>query len=55
MPAFIKILVNKGTIDERVHMVAQKKQNLQDYLVDGDDTKMGASLRDEMIDALRSL
>lgn len=33
-PAFITILACKDTIDERVHDVAQYKQELSDFIID---------------------
>ena len=34
MPAFITVLMCKDSIDERVHEVAQYKQDLSDFIID---------------------
>lgn len=54
-PAFITILICKGTIDERVHDVSARKQELSDYMIDGKDGAISQSLRNDMISALRDL
>ena len=34
-PIFIKILLCKDTIDERVKEIVEEKQDLSDYIIDG--------------------
>lgn len=48
-PAFIKVLLCKDTIDERVWKIIETKRDLADYLVDGKETQqMQESLAHEM-------
>lgn len=48
-PAFIKVLICKDTIDERVWKIVETKRDLADYLVDGKETQqMQESLTREM-------
>jgi len=54
-PAFITVLMCKDTIDERVHYVAQKKQDLSDFVIDGVENEVSDSLRAEMMSAIREL
>ena len=54
-PVYIKCLMAKGTIDERVRDVVEKKKDLQDYLVDGKEGKMSDSLKDEMMKIIKEL
>lgn len=54
-PAFITILTCVNTIDERVHEIAQRKQDLSDYVIDGKEGALESSLKSEMISALREL
>ena len=54
-PAFITILMCKDTIDERVHSIAQMKQDLSDYVVDDVNNHIAQSLKNEMISILRDL
>lgn len=54
-PAFITVLTCQGTIDERVHEIARKKQDLSDYVIDGKEEALGKSLQKEMAAALREL
>lgn len=54
-PAFITILMCKDSIDERVHQIAQIKQDLSDYVIDDIQNEMSKSLRGELINLLREL
>lgn len=54
-PAHIKIIACKDTIDERVHEVAQIKQELSDWIIDGKENRLSASMKDVMISILRDL
>jgi SNF2 family DNA or RNA helicase len=51
-PVFIKCLVCRGTIDERVREIVESKRDLADYMVDG---KPGSRLADEMRKIVREL
>ena len=51
-PAFVTVLMCKDTIDEHVHEIAQQKQELQDFMIDG---KPSASFRNSLINILTNL
>lgn len=54
-PAFITILACKDTIDQRVHDVAQYKQDLSDFVIDDIENSLSDSLRSAMTDILLNL
>lgn len=54
-PAYITILMCKDTIDERVHKIAQLKQDLSDYVIDDVQNNIATSLKDELINLIREL
>jgi len=54
-PAFITILACKDTIDQRVHDVAQYKQDLSDFVIDDIENSLSDSLRSAMTDILINL
>lgn len=54
-PVYITVLSCAETIDERVHEVAETKQELSDWIVDGVQNKLSASLRNIMADILLNL
>lgn len=45
----------KDTIDERVHKIAQLKQDLSDYVIDDVQNNIATSLKDELINLIREL
>jgi len=48
-PAYIKVLVCKETIDERVQEIVSTKKDLGEYLVDGkDSSSLSTGLQDEL-------
>ena len=51
-PVFIKILLCKDTIDERVRNIVEEKQDLSDYLIDG---KLNNNLTDKLKKVLLEL
>lgn len=51
-PAFVTVLMCKDTIDEHVHEIAQQKQELQDFMIDG---KPSAAFRNSLINILTNL
>ena len=53
-PVYIKVLVNKDTIDERVKNIIETKRDLGDFLVDGKET-ISSKLQDEMRQILLEL
>lgn len=54
--AYIKILEEKDTIDERIHQIITTKKNLSDYLVDGTtDIKLSAELAKELAQIIQDL
>ena len=54
-PVFIITLICKDTIDERVHDVSEYKKDLSDYVVDGKENELAASLRSEMTKIIKEL
>ena len=50
--AYIKILEEKDTIDERIHQIVTTKKNLSDYLVDGNNS---LKISDELTDELKQI
>lgn len=50
--AYIKILEDKDTIDERIHRIIETKKELSDYLVDGKET---AKISDGLAQELRQI
>lgn len=56
-PAYIKVLVCKETIDERVQEIVETKKDLGEYLVDGKEfnNANNSKLNDELRDIIRSL
>ena len=56
-PAFIRVLMCKDTIDERVQQIIEKKKELGEYLVDGTDfsTATSSKLDDELLAIIRDL
>ena len=56
-PAFITVLICKGTIDERVQQIIEKKKELGDYLVDGTEISgiTDTRLDDELLSIIRDL
>lgn len=53
--AIIITLITKGTIDEHVHYIAAKKQELSDYMVDGKENTISNSLKRDMRDIINNL
>lgn len=54
-PVYIKVLLTKDTIDERVWEIVDKKKQISDYLVDGIENELSNDLRDEMLKIIKSL
>ena len=56
-PAFIRVLMCKDTIDERVQQIIEKKKELGEYLVDGTEfsTAANSKLDDELLSIIRDL
>ena len=56
-PAFIRVLMCKDTIDERVQQIIEKKKELGEYLVDGTEfsTATSSKLDDELLAIIRDL
>lgn len=54
-PAFVTILMCADSIDERVHEVAQMKQDLQDFMIDHKENTVSAKLKDEMLKIIKEL
>lgn len=56
-PAFIRVLMCKDTIDERVQQIIEKKKELGEYLVDGTEfsTTANSKLDDELLAIIRDL
>jgi SNF2 family DNA or RNA helicase len=54
-PAFVTILMNKDTIDEHVHEVAQYKQDLSDYMIDDVQNYIADSLKQKMLKIIKDL
>lgn len=51
-PAFIKVLICKDTIDERVWSIVEIKRDLADYLIDGKETQQ---IQESLTRELRSI
>lgn len=51
-PVYIKVLVNKDTIDERVKQIVETKRELSDYII---DNKMSQNLSNELKNILLDL
>ena len=52
---YIKVLITKDTIDERVWEIISKKKELSDYLVDEYSAEQAESLRREMLQIIQDL
>jgi SNF2 family DNA or RNA helicase len=51
-PCYIKILVCKDTVDERISQIVDTKRDLGDYIMDG---QMSDSLQAELTEIIRAL
>ncbi len=54
-PAYIKVLVDSDTIDERVMELVETKKELGEILVDGKEVKMTKSMSDELRKIIKEL
>lgn len=54
-PIFVKVLVCKETIDERVQDIVENKRELADYLIDGKENAISESMREELFNIIKSL
>ena len=54
-PAVIITLMCKNTIDEHVHKISERKQELSDYMIDGKENALSNSLKNDMINIIDSL
>ena len=54
-PAVIITLMCKDTIDERVHKIAARKQELSDFMIDNKENSISQSLKNDMINIIDSL
>lgn len=54
-PVYIKVLITKDTIDERVWEIISKKKELSDYLVDEYSAEQAENLRREMLQIIQDL
>jgi SWI/SNF-related matrix-associated actin-dependent regulator 1 of chromatin subfamily A len=54
-PAIIKVLGCAETIDDRVWEIVEAKKDLADYMIDGKENELSASLQNEMRRILREL
>ena len=55
MPAFITVLSCLDTIDMSVQKRIELKKDLSDYVVDGAENEISDSLKQDMLDAIKSL
>lgn len=54
-PAFIKVLVAKNTVDERVLQIVNTKKELSDYVVDDAQNGLSQSMKDDMLSLIKGL